>query len=150
MLTDAMKKQFNAAFDVLDAAIKSFTPEQWRSGSRPFNGPGRAAFHALVAADFYATEERSVRTRFGKPIAEMDAAEVPAQKLALQYLPVVRDRTLAWIDSIGDAGFAAPWKDASSINGLERVAYAIRHLQHHTGEVCAYQKQCGLEPAPWK
>jgi hypothetical protein len=150
MLIDAMKKQFNAAFSVLEAAIGSFTPEQWRSGSKPFNGPGRAALHALLAADFYATEDRSVRTRFGKPVAEMDEADLPAQEQALQYLPDVRTRTMAWIDAIGDAGFAAPWKDASSINGLDRVAYALRHLQHHTGEVCAYQKQVGLEPAPWK
>ncbi len=36
MLIDAMKRQFNNAYDVLEAAIKSFTPEQWRAGAAPW------------------------------------------------------------------------------------------------------------------
>jgi hypothetical protein len=150
MLTEALKRQFSNAYDVLQAAIKSFTPEQWCRGSAPFNGPGRAALHALLAAEYFTTQDRSVMGRFGKRVHEMADAEVPSQEQVLQYVAELRSKTTAWLDAMGDAGLAAPWKSADRLNGLEWVAYALRHFQHHTGEVCAYQKQCGLEPAPWK
>ena len=61
-----------------------------------------------------------------------------------------RALTAEWIDAIGDPACGASWDADESDKRLEPVVYALRHLQHHTGEVCAYQKQCGLEPAPWK
>jgi len=150
VLTDALKRQFNNAFDVLEAAIRSFGPDQWRCGSSPYNGPGRAAVHVLQCAEFYTCGDSKVQARFGKPVWQMSDGEVPLKEQVLPYLTKARQETLAWIDSIGDAGLAAPWPADSSVDGLDRVAYALRHLQHHTGEICAYQKQAGLEPAPWK
>ena len=152
MLIEAMKRQFSNAFDVLEAAIGSFRPPQWRDGSAPFNGPARAAAHVLQCAEFYTCEDKGIFTNLGKKVWEMADEELPSQEQMGRYLAEVREKTSLWIDSIGDEGLAARWRDGDCINGLnglERVAYALRHLQHHTGEVCAYQKQCGLEPAPW-
>jgi len=150
MLIEAMKRQSNNAFDVLEAAIGSFGPGQWRSGSPPFNGPGRATVHALQCAEFYTCEDDSVFTGLGKKVWEMSDEQLPTQEQMLQYLAEVRAKTLAWLESIGDQGLSASRDDDESLIALERVTYALRHLQHHTGEVCAYQKQCGLEPSPWK
>lgn len=150
MLTDAMERQFDRAFDVLEAAVGSFGPEQWRSGSAPFNGPARAVAHVLQAAEFYTCEDKVVFGNLGKPVWQMSDEELPSPERMLACAAEARERTLAWIDLIGDGGLSAAWHDDDSLNGLERVAYALRHLQHHTGEVCAYQKNCGLEPAPWK
>jgi uncharacterized damage-inducible protein DinB len=150
MLSEAMKRQFSKAFDVLEAAIPSFSPDQWRRGSPPFNGPGRAVVHALQCAEIYTSEDSAVLLNFGKKVWEMSDADVPSQEKLLEYLQVARAKTLAWMDSLSDQGLAGAWHDAAWSNGLERVVYTLRHLQHHTGEVCAYQKQCGLPPAPWK
>ncbi|KKL88923.1 hypothetical protein LCGC14_1919860 [marine sediment metagenome] len=153
MLTEAMKRQFNSAFDVLEAAAGSFTPDQWRDGSAPFNGPCRAVVHVLQCAEFYTCEDKGVFTNLGRKVWELPDEELPSQEQMSHYLAEAREKTSLWIDSIGDEGLGkdvASRGDGDESIGLDRLAYALRHLQHHTGEVCAYQKQCGLEPAPWK
>ncbi len=150
MLTDGLKRQFNNAFDVLEAGIVSFDDGQWRSGSPSFNGPGRAVLHTLQCGEFYTCEDGSVFTNLGKKVWQMSNEELPTQEQAGHYLAEVRAKTLAWIESIGDQGLGTFGDDDESVDALERVVYALRHLQHHTGEVCAYQKHCGLEPSPWK
>ena len=150
MLVEALKRQFNNAFDVLEAAIGTFDQEQWQTGSPPFNGPGRAVAHVLQCAEFYTCDDQAIMAKFGKKVWQMSDVELPAQEQMLRYVSDARAKTLAWIDAIGDQGLSAPYGNDESVNGLERVVYALRHLQHHTGEVCAYQKQHGLGPAPWK
>ncbi len=150
MLTEALKRQFDNAFDVLGSAILSFGPEDWCRGSPPYNGPARAVRHVLECAEFYTCRDKAVWTRLGKPVWKITDQETPSQEQMLAYLAETRAKTTAWIDALGDQGLAAPSKVEGVVNGLEEVVYALRHLQHHTGEVCAYQKQCGLEPAPWK
>lgn len=137
MQTEGLKRQFNDAFDILDAAIGSFDEGQWRSGSPPFDGPGRAVAHVLQCAEFYTCQDKAVFENFGKRVSEMSDEELPSAERMLEYAREARGMTLAWIDSVSD-------------DALEQIVYAVRHLQHHIGEICAYQKQHGLEPAPWK
>ena len=150
MLIQALKRQFNDAFGVLQAAIGSFTDEQWRRGSSPFNGPGRAAVHVLQSTEYYTCEDRAVFENFEKPISQMSDEDVPPQERLIGYLDLTRRKTLAWIESLGEPGLRAPVDGNNQLCGMDRVAYALRHLQHHIGEICAYQKQAGLEPAQWK
>jgi hypothetical protein len=151
MLCDALKRQFDNSFDILAAAIPTFAPDAWRKGSPPFNGPARAALHVLQCAEFYTNEDGAVFIWLGKKCWELADGELPSQQQMLDYLAEDRAKTLAWIDGIGDAGLAAAWHDTKkAATALERIVYALRHLQHHIGEICAYQKQNGLEPAPWK
>lgn len=142
MLTEALKRQFTNAFAVLEAAIPSFRDDQWREGSAPFNGPARAVAHALQCAESYTGESKAA---WGG-----SDDELPSQEQALQCLQQARSKTMEWVDSIGEAGLDKPRPSGDAASGLERITYAMRHLQHHTGEVCAYQKQYGIEPAPWK
>ncbi|HAU38371.1 MAG TPA: hypothetical protein DCX07_11750 [Phycisphaerales bacterium] len=151
MLTESLKRQFTNAFAVLEAAIPSFREDVWRRGKSPFDGPARATAHALQCGEFYTCRDRAVLENLGKKkIWEMSDDEMPSQESMLRYLSQVRDKTMAWLDGIGDAGLATPMPDVHAATTLEWVVYALRHFQHHTGEICAYQKQAGLPPAPWK
>jgi hypothetical protein len=141
MLTDAMKKQFDEAFDVLAGSIPLFTDEQWRQGRPAFDGPARCTVHALQAAIFYTCGDSSIFSR-GIPIWQATAQQLPSQQDMLTYLAEARAKTAGWIDSIGDGGLAQP-------DNLGRVVYALRHLQHHTGEMCAYQKAVGKPQTVW-
>ena len=149
MLIEAIKRQFENAFSVLEGAIPSFTPEQWRSGRPPYVGPARTTAHLLQCGECYTHGDRSVFMNLGKRVSEMTDGDLPSQEKMLEYLSEVRSKTLQWADSIGDAGLDKPLAEDQPI-ALERLVYAMRHFQHHAGEVCAFQKQFGMEPAPWK
>jgi uncharacterized damage-inducible protein DinB len=150
MLADALKGQFVKAFGILEPAIRSFSDSAWRRGKPPFEGPARAASHVLQCAEFYTTEDKAVFVNLGKKIWQMSDEELPSQDQLREYLAHVKKATLAWVDMIGEEGLGRAWHNDDAMNGLERLLYALRHLQHHVGEVCAYQKQNGLEPAEWK
>jgi uncharacterized damage-inducible protein DinB len=146
-MRDALKRQFSDAFDVLSAAVGSFPADVWSEGGPPYRGPGRACLHALLCAEFYTCRDEGVWHRFGQPVWQMADADVPDQPTQASYLAEVRARTAEWIDRLDAEGLAAI--DGEGRTALERIVYAIRHLQHHTGEVFAYQKQAGLDVAGW-
>ena len=148
MLTDALKRQFGCAFDILDAAIGSFDDANWRAGSPAFNGPARVTAHVLQCAEYYTKRDRAVFDSLGRPIWQMTDDELPSQQDMLACATQARRMTLDWIDAVGDEGLSAADDDFGK--GLDGIGYALRHLQHHVGELCAYQKAAGLEPAEWK
>ncbi|MHC4715074.1 MAG: DinB family protein [Planctomycetota bacterium] len=150
MLVDAMKRQFNNAFAMLEAAVPSFSADQWRREAPSHMGPARLTMHVLQCAEFYTSGDESVWRNFGKRVWEISEAEAPSQERLLEYLADAWSRTLAWLDSIGEERFTGGCARPEFVNNLDYAAYALRHLQHHIGEICAYQKQFGLAAADWK
>ena len=150
MLCDAMKRQFANAFDMLEAAIPSFEARQWHSGRPPHRGPSLLTMHVLQCAEFYTSGDEGVWMSFGKPVWEISDSEGPSQRQLLDYLADCRSKTMDWIDAIGDHALGSKCANTEFSNNLELMAYALRHLQHHLGEICACQKQCGLPAANWK
>jgi len=144
----ALKKQFGEAFDVLAAAVGTFTDEQWAKGSSPYIGAGRATAHALVCAEFYTNCNANPSARFGKGIWQMEDGDVPDQASLAAYLEECRAMTMDWIDGFADGALAET--DEYGATGLERIVYALRHLQHHTGEVFAWQKSMGIPVRGWE
>ena len=147
-LADGVERQFLAAFDVLEAAIRTFTQNEWTTGGPPFDGPARAVAHALQCAEFYTNHDKTVRYRLGKAVWQMDASELPSPAMMLDYLQQVKRETLAWVGRLSAEGFSETVDDSGK-TVLESIIYALRHLQHHTGEVCAYQKQFGHPQDQW-
>lgn len=148
-IADIFKEQFANAFDVLVDAIPQFTEEEWRKGRSPFDGPCRAVAHALQCGENYTTAKREVFTNLGKEVWQMETGDLPSQQSMAEHLERVRAMTMAWIDEIGQLGFRKPTRD-DGVTGLERVVYALRHLQHHAGEVCCWQKQFDHPQDQWK
>lgn len=149
MLSATLTKQFSAAFGILKKAIPSFSPADWVEGGQPFNGPARATLHVLQCAVFYTNGDREPFQRF-YPSWPIPTENLPSQETMLAFCDEAQQKTAAWIDAIGDAGLTQPNAVEPKVMNLERIVYALRHLQHHIGEICAYQKKCGLPPAEWR
>lgn len=148
VLIRGLQQQFSEAFDVLEAAVRSFTPEQWATGQSPYEGPARCTIHALQCAEFYTDHDKSVFHRLGIPVWEMQNDQLPPQEEVLGYLQTVRKSAARWVDDLGHSGLDQPVEDTTCC-ALESIAYALRHLQHHTGELCVYQKQLGHPQEQW-
>ncbi len=149
MLTETLKPHFSRAFGILEDAIGSFSEAAWREGSPSFNGPARAVAHLLQCAEYYTCENRDVFLNLGKKVWQLSDEELPSQSQMLEYLGRVRDMTLQWL-TVGDDELLQPRVNKFSASRFDAALYALRHLQHHIGEICAYQKLNGLEPAEWR
>ncbi len=148
ILAQALKDQFGEAFDVLAGSIPTFTEAEWQTGRSPFDGPARCVAHALLCAEYYTRSDRAVFMSFGKPLWQMEAQELPTQARLSAYLDDIRAMTMDWIDRVDDVGLDQPWGEDGR-SGLACIIYALRHLQHHTGEACAYQKQFNHPQDQW-
>lgn len=143
----SLEKHFNDAFDVLEAAVKPLTDEQWRQGGSPYDGPARGTLHALQAGEFYTHGRGEVFQWQGKGVWEMTPDELPDKAQMLKYLDEVRRMTGDWIAALDRGPFATGGDQAG--RAVDSVVYAVRHLQHHTGEVCAWLKQFGHPQEQW-
>jgi uncharacterized damage-inducible protein DinB len=143
----SLAKQFDEAFDLLESAVKPLTDEQWRQGGSPYDGPGRATLHALQAGEFYTHGRGEVFQWQGKGVWEMSDDELPDQPEMLAYLERVREATRQWIARLDEQALSASTPEAGE--KLGSAIYAIRHLQHHTGELCAWMKQFGHPQEQW-
>lgn len=148
ILAQALKDQFGEVFDILAGSIPTFTPEEWQTGRSPFDGPARCVAHALQCAEYYTRPDRALFVSFGKPIWEMRPQDLPSQARLAAYLEETRAMTMAWIDRVDAVGLDQPWGEDGK-PGLACIVYALRHLQHHTGEACAYQKQFNHPQDQW-
>jgi hypothetical protein len=148
-MIEGITRQFQNAFGTLGEAMQSLTSEQWSAGSPPYDGPGRAAIHALQAGEFYTCEDPEVWGNFGRKVWEMTDAEIPPVEAVEAYRREVMEKTRQWVAELGKTGLDRP-VHPDYPTALERVLYALRHLQHHVGEICAYQKALALPPAEWR
>jgi hypothetical protein len=146
-ITRGLHRQWVEAFKTLDATIGSFPTEQWAQGSSPYTGPGRCAAHALVCGEFYTTRAPECLRHFGLDVWRMTDQDVPDQPTQKEYLARVAEMTEAWVDVLSGEGLDRA--DDQGKTHLERIVYALRHLQHHTGEMFCWQKQMGIEVTGW-
>jgi hypothetical protein len=152
-LVSGFVRQFDCVWRTLREAIEGFPDDEWREGEDPFLMPARQAMHALLCADIYTRPEEmdAVLGRFGAKWWEAEPHELPTQAQLLDYLEEARQRTEAWVVGLGRDGLLSPGAGAPEFpTGMEFVTYAMRHLQHHTGELCAEQKRRGLALAEWR
>ncbi len=149
-MREEFARQFDCALDILAEAIVSFRPETWVAGKAPYDGPARAGVHALQCGRFFTSGDKEIWNNLGKPVWEMSDQELPSQQETVGYLEEVREEIHHWLDRLEDEELDASVDFEHARTRFELLLYAMRHLQHHIGELCAYQKKCGLAPAIWK
>jgi hypothetical protein len=142
-------RQFGAAIDMLENAMRVCPDELWSDPSKPLVWPERdvvgfwyVAYHTLFFLDYYLSGSAE---GFMPPapftLDELDPAgllpERPFTKAELQsYLDHGRKKCRAAIEGMTDAeslqrcGFA--WLDLSQ---AELLLYNMRHVQHHAAQL---------------
>lgn len=146
-IKEAIKSQYHATLAMLAQAVEKCPPPLWADPGFK-NQFWRLAYHALfythlylhpTEADFSPWEKGREQTHFmGKlpwpPHDKPQAGEPYSQAEILEYLALLRqqiDETVDKLNLDGPSGF-----DWIPLNKLELQFYNIRHLQHHTGELC--------------
>lgn len=160
-----LKSQFHAAMAMLRLGIERCPEDLWLSGiattdsSRSINPTWRVAYHTLyfthlylqpTAGDFkpWTLHQIGLHDLDDYPASAEDLAltnesdcplwngEPLTQAQLLDYWHFCFDRIDDWLDAVdlasSESGF--PWYRVSK---LEHVLVALRHIQHHTGQLGA-------------
>ena len=156
-------KQFGAAIDMLENAMRACPDELWCDGSKPPAWVSRGvvgfwyvAFHTLFFLDFYLSgSEKDFAPPAPFTLAELDPAgllpERPYTKTELQaYLEHGRRKCRATIAALTDetarqrCGF-----ERLDLSGAELMFYSMRHVQHHAAQLNLLLRQATDSAPRW-
>jgi hypothetical protein len=128
-----IQSQYDAAFNMLENAIKDCPTSLWNDGTYK-NKYWHIAFHTLFYSHLYLSESKELWEKYRKGYQYLNADLEPySQQDVLEYLELCRkqiDERIPLIDLKAEASFS--WLP---MNKLEMLLYNLRHIQHHTGQL---------------
>ena len=135
-IRSAFDTQYQAGLDMLEAAVRACPDDAWDSDAH-VNRFWHIAYHALFYVHLYLFQSLSERSPWS---GHREGAQNLGQEVGpysrdsiLEYLAFCRDHArsrIAKLDLTAESGF--PWL---TFGPVERLAYNLRHLQHHTGQL---------------
>ncbi len=135
-IRSAFDSQYQAGLDMLAAAVRACPDDAWDSAAH-VNRFWHIAYHALFYVHLYLFQSLSERSPWSghREGAQNLGQEVEpySRDSILEYLAFCRDHArsrIAKLDLTAEPGF--PWL---TFGPVERLAYNLRHLQHHTGQL---------------
>jgi tetratricopeptide (TPR) repeat protein len=149
---EALADQFVRALSMLREAVKAFPADEWRKGDTPYQRPAGLSLHAVEAIDDYAAlkpGESGCRRRPNVDWEDKDSTKLPSQDDLLAYLDEA-ERRLAHLLANADLTAAEELFRWTGSTLLSRVAYALRHTQHHLAEVCLELHRRGYKAPQWQ
>ena len=146
----AFESQFKAGLDMLEAAVRACPEDAWDS-AEDCNRFWHVAYHALFYVHLYlfqTAEEhrpwsghRDGANDLGREVAPYTRDEI------LDFLAFCRGlarRQIAALDLAAESGFS--WLPFGPVG---RLAYNLRHLQHHTGQLSERIRQATGDGVKW-
>ena len=132
----AFDSQYQAGLDMLEAAVRACPDGAWDSDAH-VNRFWHVAYHALFYVNLYLfqTVDQHTPWRGHQEGAQDLGREVEpySRDSMLECLAFCRERArnrIAALDLAAESGFS--WLPFGPV---ERLAYNLRHLQHHTGQL---------------
>ena len=158
-MNDALRqlvwRQFGAAIDALEAAIRACPDSLWGDRSRRPEF-WYVAFHTLFFLDYYSAKARD---GFAPPapfgLEEMDPEGVMPPRVytreeLLRYLEYGRERSREAIRRLTEESIEHPSPmSRSGLSEFELLVYGTRHVQHHSAQLNLMLRQAGIEPPRW-
>ena len=146
-LNEIIRSQYQAALEMMASAITQCPPHLW-ANPEDKNLFWHVAYHALFYTHLYLQVSEDEFRPWGKHIKGLhsfDPLPQSTEDIAANQLPYSKDELLAYVDfcrrEISNQVAASNLEAESGFdwipfNKLELQFYNIRHLQHHTGELC--------------
>ncbi len=135
-IRSAFDTQYQAGLDMLEAAVRACPDDAWDSDAH-VNRFWHIAYHALFYVNLYLFQTADEHTPWcGHQEGAQDLGrevEPYSRASILEFLAFCRNRVrnrIAALDLTAESGFS--WLPFGPV---ERLAYNLRHLQHHTGQL---------------
>ena len=135
-IRSAFDSQYQAGLDMLEAAVRACPADAWDSSAH-VNRFWHIAYHTLFYVNLYLFETLDDHVPWSGDRDDAQklrpGVEPYSRDSILEFLAYCRGharRRIAALDLGADSGFA--WLPFSPV---ERLAYNLRHLQHHAGQL---------------
>jgi hypothetical protein len=151
-LAEAFADQFVRTLAMFREAVKAFPADEWCKGDTPYQRPAGLALHLVEAIDDFAVlkpGESGKTRRFNVDWEEKDSAKLPSQDDLMAYLDEVEQR-LAHLLANADLTAAEGLFRWTGSTLLSRMAYLLRHTQHHLAEMCLELHRRGYKAPQWQ
>ncbi len=156
ILVADMLGQYQHTFRILYEEIGRFDERQWLTGlpdPDQFQVPVKLAMHIFDCLDFYFSDGNNYSWghQFGGGWWELPYDRLPASNVVVDYAQTIEVRILAYLASLSDEDLSKPagptGTPGQSILGL--LVYALRHTEHHHGELAALNVYHGNQGGCW-
>ncbi|HOZ87003.1 MAG TPA: DinB family protein [Bacteroidia bacterium] len=135
---ETLWKQFGAAIDMLENAVKACPDAQWDATDKFWH----KAFHTVFFLDYYLdTEPGQFRPPHPFGLSEFDpAGRMPertyTKKEILEYVAFCRKKCHDLIAELNEERLAARWINSwRNYSRFEILIYNMRHVQHHAAQL---------------
>jgi len=150
---EIVARQYDRMWTSLRDAIAKLSDQQWRESECDWLAPVRLAYHLIEAADFYGADNVKgfQKGSLGGNWEYSPTADLPSPQQMLGLLDRVQPKMRAWLKGCSDQAFLAeqtdfPWTGETR---LDQAIYALRHCQHHLGQINAELRHKGLPRGEW-
>ena len=150
LIRDIFNSQYQASLNMFKLTIRSCTDEAWDSPVFT-NRFWHIAYHALFYERLYLFEGVSKHIPWVRHHENAEnlscVVNVYLQEDILDFVDICREHTIVQLKSMNlddQPGF--PWLPFSPI---ERLAYNLRHFQHHLGQLTDRIRQSSGEGVAW-
>jgi uncharacterized damage-inducible protein DinB len=152
VMAASMREQYARAWEMLRGLVDGLGDDAWTAETPNAPAPVRYAVHAVESTDFYLrTELEGYRfaTLFGADW-EGPLEGLPDRAAATAVIEATARRTDAWLAGLSDDDLLGSnpfhWTGATV---LSRLAYNLRHMLYHMGEMSAAMRAQGATETPW-
>jgi hypothetical protein len=144
----ALARQFRGALAGLRDIITKLPDDQWYVGATKDQVPARRAHHAIMHAGRWCYPKGGSGYRL-HPVARGDTPEAAyrCREDMLAYLDDVACQVEAALGGTTDEQFAGLATGGRTL--LEHWVYALRHTQHHVGQLSSTLRERRLPPMKW-
>lgn len=140
----ALARQFRAAFEGLRDVITKVPDDQWLTGDTRDQVPARRATHTFESAVHHCQLPKGCQLIAPRRPA---GAAYPSREDLLAYVTDLADQVEAALGAVTDEQLAAPNRRFETV--LEYWLYALRHIQHHVGQLSSTLRERRLRPMKW-
>jgi uncharacterized damage-inducible protein DinB len=156
MQTEAIRRQFELTWDMLDEVYDRCPEKLWRKEKIKPYSIARLMYHTVWWTQRYCRQKKKAVEldpfNFGYEGDGVSIERFPDIAGMRAYSDRVRKRIVKWLDSMEDRELEE-WDRGFRHTGRtmgERLIYSLKHINHHLGQMNLLLRQNRIEAGEWK
>lgn len=153
LIIESFRKQYNSMWQMCIEAITICDQSNWkREIDHNFFVPSRILLHITETVDYYLDEDpKNFPWGSIADVENCSSINLPTKKIIKDYIRRIKTKSFTWLTdrenrniNLPENIFNTDWE-----TDIERAIYALRHSQHHLGQLSLDLQRRGLKEINW-